>query len=48
MSKTELKRKRELIHQALMESAKKLIEEKKRLGQQLVISENGVIKLIEP
>jgi hypothetical protein len=48
MSKAELKRRLELIHQALMESSKKLIEEKKRLGQRLVISENGVIKLIEP
>jgi len=48
MSKTELKRQRELIHRALIDSAKKLVEEKKRLGQRLVISENGVTKFIDP
>lgn len=48
MSKSELKKTRELIHEALIESSKKLIAQKKRLGQRLVISENGVIKTIEP
>jgi hypothetical protein len=48
MSKSELKKTRELIHEALIESSKKLIAQKKRLGQQLIVSENGVIKTIEP
>jgi len=48
MSKSELKKTRELIHEALIESSKKLIAQKKRLGQQLIVSENGIIKTIEP
>ena len=35
------------IQKALDYSYKKLIEDKKRLGQKIVISENGVIKYIE-
>jgi hypothetical protein len=37
----------EKIQKALDYSYKKLIEDKKRLGQKIVISENGIIKYIE-
>ncbi len=37
----------EKIQKALDYSSKKLIDDKKRLGQKIVISENGVIKYIE-
>jgi hypothetical protein len=36
-----------LIEKAMQISAEKLLEQKKRLGQKMVISENGVIKIIE-
>ncbi len=36
------------IKKAMRISAEKMIQTKKRLGQKLVISENGVIKLIDP
>lgn len=37
----------EKIQRALDYSYKKLIEDKKRLGQKIVVSQNGVIKHIE-
>ena len=36
-----------LIEKAMQISAQKLLDQKKRLGQKLVISENGVITIIE-
>ena len=34
--------------EGLKASSKKMIEEKKKLGHKIVISENGVIKVIDP
>lgn len=48
MSNQELKELDALIEKAMKVSAEKLLEEKKRLGQEMVISENGVIKIIDP
>lgn len=36
------------IDKALKISSEKMIQTKKRLGQKLVISENGVIKIVKP
>ncbi len=48
MEKTEGQEIIEKIKEAMIYSAKKLVEDKKRLGQKLVISEKGVIKVIDP
>ena len=47
MTSQELKIHTNKIIEAVKYSSKKLIEDKKRLGQKIVISENGVIKYIE-
>jgi len=47
MTSQELKIHTDNIIEAVKYSSKKLIEDKKRLGQKIVISENGVIKYIE-
>lgn len=39
---------KEKIKRAIKISAQKLIEKKKALGQKLVISEDGKIRVIEP
>lgn len=39
---------KEKIKRAIKISSKKLIEKKKALGQKLVISEEGKIRIIEP
>jgi hypothetical protein len=39
---------KEKIKNAIKISSQKMIEKKKALGQKLVISENGKIKIIEP
>ena len=39
---------KEKIKRAIIISSQKLIEKKKALGQKLVISEKGKIKVIEP
>jgi len=39
---------KEKIKKAIQVSSQKLIEKKKALGQKLVISENGIIKVIDP
>jgi hypothetical protein len=39
---------KEKIKRAIQVSSQKLIEKKKALGQKLVISENGIIKVIDP
>lgn len=38
----------EKIKEAILLSAKKMVENKKRLGQKLVISENGAVKTVDP
>ena len=38
----------ERIKKAIKISSQKLIEKKRKLGQPLVISENGTIKIIDP
>ena len=48
MKNTEIKEIRDSIVEAMKISAKKLIIQKKKLGQSIVISENGVIKTISP
>jgi hypothetical protein len=48
MSNQELKELDALIEKAMKVSAEKLLEQKKKLGQELIISENGVIKVIDP
>ncbi len=47
MTSQELKIHTDKIIEAVKYSSKKLIEDKKRLGQKIVISKNGVIKYIE-
>lgn len=47
MSPQEIVEMHNLIEKAMQISAEKLLEQKKRLGQEMVISENGVIKVIE-
>lgn len=46
--KIEIKKTRDKIVEAMQISALKLIEKKKLLGQKMVISENGIIKTINP
>jgi hypothetical protein len=48
MSNQEKERLKEKIKKAIKLSSQKLIAQKKSLGQKLVISENGIIKTIEP
>ncbi len=36
------------IKEAILLSAKKMVENKKKLGQKLVISENGIVKIVDP
>ena len=38
----------EKIKEAILLSAKKMIENKKKLGQKLVVSENGIVKIVDP
>ena len=38
----------ERIKEAILVSAKKMVENKKKLGQKLVISENGAVKIVDP
>jgi hypothetical protein len=47
MSNKEITEWRDLIIDAIKISAQRMLEQKKKLGQKLVISENGVIKVIE-
>jgi hypothetical protein len=48
MSKNEREILKEKIKRAIKISSQKLIEKKKALGQKLVISEEGRIRVIEP
>lgn len=48
MKSKELQSIRDKIVAGMKISSKKLVESKKRLGQKLVISENGVIQIIDP
>jgi hypothetical protein len=48
MSNNEREILKEKIKRAIKISSKKLIEKKKALGQKLVISEDGKIRVIEP
>ena len=48
MSSNEREILREKIKSAIKISSQKLIEKKKALGQKLVISEEGKIRVIEP
>jgi hypothetical protein len=48
MSNKEREILKEKIKRAIKISSQKLIEKKKALGQKLVISENGIIRIIEP
>jgi hypothetical protein len=48
MKKNELDIIRDQIIKGMKISAKKLVESKKLLGQKLIISENGVIRIIDP
>ena len=48
MSNKEREILKEKIKSAIKISSQKLIEKKKALGQKLVISENGIIRIIEP
>ncbi|MCU0375591.1 MAG: hypothetical protein MUF24_09795 [Chitinophagaceae bacterium] len=48
MSNNEREILKEKIKEAIKISSKKLIEKKKALGQKLVISEEGKIRVIEP
>ncbi len=47
MSNKEITEWRNLIVEAIKVSAQKMLEQKKKLGQKLVISENGVIKIVD-
>jgi hypothetical protein len=47
MSNREITEWRNRIIEAIKISAQKMLEQKKKLGQKLVISENGVIKVVE-
>jgi hypothetical protein len=48
MSRKEKELLKEKIKSAIKISSQKLIEKKKKLGQNLVISEDGKIRVIEP
>lgn len=48
MKKKELNSIRNKIIKGMEVSAKKLVQSKKKLGQKMVISENGKIKVINP
>lgn len=48
MSKKEKDILKDKIKEAIKISAQKLIESKKALGLNLVVSENGKIKIVEP
>jgi hypothetical protein len=48
MSKNERELLKEKIKRAIKISSQKLIEKKKALGQKLVISEEGKIRVIDP
>jgi hypothetical protein len=48
MNNNERQMLKDKIKRAIKISSQKLIEKKKALGQKLVISEEGKIKLIEP
>jgi hypothetical protein len=48
MSSREREVLKERIKRAMEISSQKLIEKKKALGQKLVISENGKIRIVEP
>ena len=48
MSSKEKEALKERIKRAIKISSQKLIEKKKALGQKLVISEDGKIRVIEP
>jgi hypothetical protein len=48
MKNSELKEIRDRIIEGMKISAKKFISKKKSLGQKIVISENGVIREVEP
>jgi hypothetical protein len=48
MSNNEKKILKEKIKRAIIISSQKLIEKKKALGQKLVISEEGKVKIVEP
>jgi hypothetical protein len=48
MSNKEREDLKERIKRAIEISSQKLIEKKKSLGQKLVISENGKIRIVEP
>ena len=48
MSSEEKEVLKERIKRAIKISSQKLIERKKALGQNLVISENGKIRVVEP
>ncbi|MCU0434442.1 MAG: hypothetical protein MUC87_13395 [Bacteroidia bacterium] len=48
MSNTEKELLKERIKKAIRLSSVKLIQNKRALGQKLVISENGKIKLVDP
>jgi hypothetical protein len=48
MSNKEREILKEKIKRAIKISSQKLIEKKKALGQKIVISENGKIRIIEP
>ena len=47
MKPTDLISLRNLIVEGMKISAQKLLQKKKKLGQNLVVSENGIIKVIE-
>jgi hypothetical protein len=47
MSNKEITEWRNLIVEAIKVSAQKMLEQKKKLGQKLVISENGIIKIVD-
>lgn len=48
MKDEELNNIRDKIVQGMKVSAKKLVESKRKLGQKLIISENGEIQIIDP
>jgi hypothetical protein len=48
MKNSELKEIRDRIIEGMKISAQKFISKKKSLGQKIVISENGVIREVEP
>ncbi len=48
MSNKEKEALKETIKKAIKISSQKLIQRKKALGQKLVISDNGKVKVVEP